>query len=265
MKHITSRDNPAFKRLRSLAEDVRTRREERASLIDGEHLLDAALDARWPIRQIVVCEDVVTSSVFGRLLGRVGKAGEEVSVLVLTASLFKQISPVMTPTGILAEIAIPSDEEGCLSHETDVLALAGVQDAGNLGSLLRTAVAAGIGQVWLDRQTTQAWSPKALRAGMGAQFRLCISENCDLLARFAVASHPVLVTSLAEGCVSLFEADLKGPAIWVFGAEGQGVPAALQARANMLIRIPMSTDIESLNVGAAAAVCLFEQLRQRQR
>jgi len=187
-----------------------------------------------------------------------GKTG----VLVMPPGLFNTLSPVTTPTGILAEIPLPEtlpapDANG------DVLALAGVQDAGNLGTLLRTAVAAGVTQIWLDRQTTQAWSPKALRAGMGAQFCLSIAENVDLAQRLASSERRVLVTSLETGSVSLYALDLRQPSVWVFGSEGQGVPAALQALAHDRVRIPMPGQIESLNVGAATAVCLFEQVRQR--
>lgn len=263
MKFISSRDNPGFKRLRTLLEDARTRRIERASIIDGEHLLQAALDADWPIRQLLLREDVLASAVVAGVLQRLKSVNPELPVLVMAPALFNALSPVLTPTGMLAEIALPSD----LPADTgagDVLALAGVQDAGNLGSLLRTAVAAGVTRVWLDAQTTQAWSPKALRAGMGAQFCLSIEEGCDLLPRLTGSARPVLVTSLGPDSVSLYALDLRQPNIWVFGAEGQGVPLALQAQARHRVRIPMPGKIESLNVGAAAAVCLFEQVRQRE-
>ncbi|GAB2904850.1 RNA methyltransferase [Uliginosibacterium flavum] len=263
MKFISSRDNPGFKRLRALLDDARMRRTERASIIDGEHLLQAALDADWPIRQLLLREDVLESAVVADVLQRLKNVDPELPVLVMAPALFNALSPVLTPTGMLAEIALPS----VLAEDSgagDVLALAGVQDAGNLGSLLRTAVAAGVTRVWLDAQTTQAWSPKALRAGMGAQFCLAIEEGCDLLPRLTGSSRPVLVTSLGPASVSLYALDLRQPNIWVFGAEGQGVPAVLQALAQHRVRIPMPGKIESLNVGAAAAVCLFEQVRQRE-
>ncbi|MEN3111546.1 TrmH family RNA methyltransferase [Uliginosibacterium paludis] len=263
MKLISSRDNPLFKHLRALLEDARARREEGASIIDGEHLLEAAIDAHWHIRRLIVQESVGAAAAERWLVAiqRQGLIAPE--VISFSDALFRQLSPVMTPTGFLAEIAVagPVPEE---LHDGDVLVLAGIQDAGNLGSLMRSAVAAGIRQVWLDRQCTQPWSPKALRAGMGAQFHLSIREGCDLPALLAADARPVAVTSLGQGCRDLYELDLRSPHLWVFGSEGQGVPAQIVSLADIKVRIPMAGNIESLNVGAAAAICLFEQLRQRQ-
>jgi RNA methyltransferase, TrmH family len=259
VKFISSRDNPAFKRLGRLAADARFRREEGATLIDGDHLIESALQTNWPLTRLVISEAVVESPLVTGLLERVGG----IEVLVFAAPLFKQISPVVTPTGVLAEIAVPTGPTLTASGTDDVLALAGVQDAGNLGSLLRTALAAGVRHIWLDAQTTQAWSPKAMRAGMGAQFSLYIEEGCRLEDRLQESSRRVLVTSLGAGCVSLYQLELRTPAIWVFGAEGQGVPVDIQSLASQRVRIPMAEPTESLNVGAACAVCLFEQARQR--
>ncbi|WP_018609733.1 TrmH family RNA methyltransferase [Uliginosibacterium gangwonense] len=261
MKFISSRDNPTFKHLRALNEDARYRREQRASVLDGDHLLLAALEAGWPLKRLVLREDVVDTALAQQILARTVQQPPE-EVLVFSAALFKVLSPVQTPTGLLAEIAVPADLQASALAQ-DVLALAGVQDAGNLGTLLRTAVAAGVREVWLDRHTTHAWSPKALRAGMGAQFQLRIVDACDLAASLAVCPLPSYVTSLGRRSESLYALDLRQPGIWVFGAEGQGVPAELIAQADHEVRIPMPGVIESLNVAAAAAVCLFEQVRQR--
>lgn len=263
MKLVSSRDNADFKHLRALAEDARRRRKEGATLIDGDNLLRAALDAGWPIRQLVLREDVLDSPEVSALRARLRAEAPGARELVLSEALFKAVSPVVTPTGLLAEIGI-SSEWPATDEDEDVLVLAGVQDAGNLGTLLRTAAAAGLRRVWLDRQCTQAWSPKAMRAGMGAQFCLAIEEDCELQPRLAACSERVLVTTLGDGAQPLYALDLVGaPNIWVFGSEGQGVPAELQALARRKVNIPMPGAVESLNVGAAVAVCLFEQLRQR--
>lgn len=262
MKFISSRDNPMFKRLRALSEDARARRDEQATLIDGDHLLQAALDAAWPVRRVLLREDVVDSPRLQALLPRLHGGGERLETLVLASALFNALSPVSTPSGILAEIPLQGPARP-LSPQDDVLLLAGVQDAGNLGSLLRSAVAAGCRQAWLDRQCAQAWSPKAMRAGMGAQFCINILESADLPKLLATDSRQTLATSLGAGCVSLYSLDLTGPNIWMFGSEGQGLPEELLALAQRRVRIPMPGQIESLNVGAAAAICLFEQVRQR--
>lgn len=270
MKFISSRDNPSFKHLRALAEEARYRRECAASLIDGDHLLSAALEADWPIQRLILREDVAEAPETQDFLRRLERATHPLQeVLVFAPALFKALSPVQTPTGLLAEIRLPQDPQDNSPAQVaqvaqDVLAIAGVQDVGNLGTMLRTAAAAGIREAWLDRQTTQAWSPKALRAGMGAQFQMRIVEACDLSAALAASGVPSYVTHLGEKSESLYALDLRAPAIWVFGAEGQGVPAELVARATHQVRIPMPGQIESLNVAAAVAVCVFEQVRQRQ-
>lgn len=264
MKFISSRDNPSFKHLRALAEEARYRRECAASLIDGDHLLSAALEADWPIQRLILREDVAEAPATLDFLRRAERGTHPLQeVLVFAPALFKALSPVQTPTGLLAEIGLPQDNAPTQAAQ-DVLAIAGVQDVGNLGTMLRTAAAAGIREAWLDRQTTQAWSPKALRAGMGAQFQMRIVEACDLSAALAASRVPSYVTHLGEKSENLYALDLRAPAIWVFGAEGQGVPAELITQATHQLRIPMPGQIESLNVAAAVAVCVFEQVRQRQ-
>lgn len=261
-KPISSRDNAAFKALRALGEDARARRRAQTCLIDGIHLLEAALDAGWQPIRVVVREDACTHNEIASLLKRLAQASQDLPCLLLSAALFRQLSPVDTPVGILAEIALPAPvmESGM----QDVLALAGVQDPGNLGSMLRTAAAAGVHQVWLGAGCVDPWSPKVLRAGMGAHFALNLTEGCDLQQRLRSTTLPKRVTALAKDSVSLYGLDLRAPQLWVFGAEGQGVPPDLIALADSRVRIPMPGRAESLNVAAAAAVCLFEQVRQRQ-
>lgn len=263
MKFITSRDNPAFKHLRALLEDSRARREAHATLIDGEHLLQAAIEAAWPVKRLILSDALAESTELAVWLAEFTRRGLQApEVLFFSEALFRQLSPVTTPTGILAEITLDGPDQQA-GKEHDVLVLAGVQDAGNLGTLMRSAVAAGVRQVWLDRQCAQPWSPKALRAGMGAQFHLAMTEACDLAGMLSADERQVVVTSLGAQSISLYELDLCQPTIWVFGSEGQGVPAALLELADRQVCIPMPGTIESLNVGAAAAICLFEQVRQR--
>lgn len=259
---VSSRDNPAFKALRALGDDARARRRACACLIDGVHLLEAALDAGWRVSRVAVCEDARSQTEIVALLQRLALAPERPPCLLMPAALFRQLSPVDSPVGILAELALPDAQPA--SDSQDVVALAGVQDPGNLGSMLRTAAAAGVHQVWLSNGCVDPWSPKVLRAGMGAHFALNIEQGCDLAQRLAATRLPRRVTALAADSVSLYALDLHSPQLWVFGAEGQGVPAELMALADSRVRIPMPGCAESLNVGAAAAVCLFEQVRQRQ-
>ncbi|MFT4171122.1 MAG: RNA methyltransferase [Rhodocyclaceae bacterium] len=258
MKQITSRDNPAFKRLRALSEDARARREAAATLLDGAHLLTVALDHGCELPCVVVTPDSRSKPEIAVLLARPELARAQ--LLEMPAALLRALSPVEHPSGVVAELRIPAAP---IADTGDVLVLAGVQDTGNLGTLLRTAAAAGIRRAWLSAECTQAWSPKALRAGMGAQFFMDIEERVALAERLAGFSGQIIATALSEKTVPLYALDLRPDTAWIFGSEGQGVPPALQAQAQILTGIPMPGGMESLNVAAAAAVCLFEQVRQR--
>ena len=185
-----------------------------------------------------------------------------VTSLQLPDALFAPLSQVEHGVPLLFVVDTPTWLHPELK-ESAVL-LDGVQDPGNLGSILRSAAAAGITDVFCGLGTAAAWSPKVLRAGMGAHFVLNIAENIDLAALLQTAQVPVLATS-SHTDVSLFDADLSQPLAWLFGNEGQGVAPALLSASDLRIAIPHLGQIESLNVAACAAVCLFEQLRQRIR
>jgi TrmH family RNA methyltransferase len=259
LKPLASRDNPFVKRLHALAHSARERRKLDETVLDGAHLVESALAAGVPLRALVVSETGLLREEHRRLLAA---ASAEVPRYRLGDALFAHVSPVDSPSGLLATIAMPASVPIDLA-DASLIVLDGVQDPGNLGSLLRTAAAAGILHALLGEGCAQAWSPRALRAGMGAQFVVCIEEGCALLARLERYRGRCLATALREDARPLYELDLNGPVAWLFGAEGQGLSPALLARADRCVTIPMAAGIESLNVAAAAAVCLFEQARQR--
>ncbi len=254
MKHIQSRDNPFYKQLRRLADSGRERRKTGMTLLDGLHLVAAWESAFGPLEPLIVSESALSGGEIADYL-----AGREVTVL--SDALMRELGIVDTPSGLLAMAPIPHGHTA-VDLDQDMVLLDGVQDPGNLGSLLRTAQASGVRQLVLSAACASAWSPKVLRAGQGAHFALRIIEQADLSAVMQAYRGTTLVTCL-EGASSLYEAQWQGPLAWVFGAEGQGVSPALIALAQHKIRIPMPGGIESLNVGAAAAVCLFEALRRR--
>lgn len=259
MKSITSRDNPAVKHLHGLAHNARDRRKAGETLFDGPHLIGAALDAGWPLKRLVVSESGYARAEIRSLLER---APATIPALKLDDSLVAHVSPVDTPTGILAVADIPPAAPAPAAGASLVV-LDGVQDPGNLGTILRTAAAAGVEDVVLTGGCAQPWSPRTLRAGMGAHFHLRIHECTDLAGLLAAYPGAVLATALDARAKSLYETDLRGPVAWLFGAEGQGLSEAAKALATGTVLIPMAAGIESLNVAAAAAVCLFEQRRQR--
>lgn len=255
---ISSRDNPRLKSLHALAHSGRERRKTGLSLLDGEHLVEAALTAGCKLDCLVVSEEAEARPGLAVLLRQAGDCPR----LVLKEALFAYVSPVDSPSGILAVFAVPPAPARALGADS-VVVLEGVQDAGNLGTILRTAAAAGVPQVVLSPGCAQAWSPRVLRAGMGAHFHLEIFEQAAPLAVLADFPGQVLATALGPGERDLFDVDLRGPTAWLFGAEGQGLSPELLARADVRIRIPMPGAVESLNVGSAAAICVYEQLRQR--
>ena len=256
MKTIVSRENPLFKTLRRLAELPRERRRSRQTLLDGPHLVGAALDAGCSLRHLLLNPAARANVEIGALLARV--AGVE--PVELAPALLAELSPVASPVGVVACIEVPRADPAPAGDFW--LVLEDLQDPGNLGSMLRSAAAAGVSDVWLSPGSAEAWSPKALRGGMGAQFRLRIHEAADLAAVLAGFSGTVLATVPSAGA-SLFEQDLRGPLALLVGNEGAGLSAELVGLADRPVRIPMPGGAESLNAAAAAAVVLFECVRQR--
>jgi len=259
LKHITSRDNPTVKRLHGLAHSARDRRSHGQTLLDGPHLVRAALDVRHPLRELVVSDHGLTREEISLLVGRC----QDVSILHLSDSLFAHVSPVDTPSGVMAVIDLPDHSSTGRAFDGSLLVLDGIQDAGNLGTILRTAAAAGIPDVLLSAGCAQAWSPRVLRAGMGGHFCLRIHEGVDIAEALKGYRGSVLATGLGRGARELYDYDLRGPVAWLFGSEGGGLSTEVAALAQGMVIIPMAEGVESLNVGAAAAICLFEQMRQR--
>jgi TrmH family RNA methyltransferase len=253
VKHIASRDNPFYKQLRKLAGSGRERRREGRMLLDGVHLVEACELACGPVETLVVAASALDGGEVARFV-----AGREITVIA--DALMRDLGLVESPSGLVAIAGLPVPV--AVDPEKDAILLDGVQDPGNVGTLLRTAAAAGIGQALLGPGCAAAWSPKVLRAGQGAHFAMNVVEDADLAGFVAGYRGTVAATCLDEA-QSLYAADLAGPLAWIFGSEGQGVQPGLLAAATLRLRIPMPGMVESLNVAAAAAVCLFEMVRQR--
>jgi RNA methyltransferase, TrmH family len=166
--------------------------------------------------------------------------------------VFGAIADARTPPGVAAEIAIPE-----LRRDGAPVFLEAVQDAGNVGAIIRCAAAFGAGEVVLDRQCADPWSPKVLRGGQGGHFFLGIRQVEDLAATAGTCRGRLMCT-VARGGRPLRSADLSGEIAWAFGAEGAGLSDELLAHAAERITIAMAPGAESLNVGATAAICLYE-------
>jgi TrmH family RNA methyltransferase len=254
-QQITSPDNPRFRALLKLQQSSRERRKAGRSLLDGVHLVSAYLEHVGRPEEIVVSSSGLESTEIAGVLARGG-----VEPLVLADGLFRELSGVTTPTGIVAVVqtprsaALPDVPGACVVLED-------LQDPGNLGSILRSAAAADVREIYLSPRCVHAWSPRVLRAGMGAHFALRIHEQVDL--HVLVSRHPGRVFATArEGDQPVYAADLRGSVALLFGNEGAGLSEELTSIAHATIHIPMPGAAESLNVAAAAAVCLFERVRQ---
>jgi TrmH family RNA methyltransferase len=258
MKSIRSSDNPFFKELVKLAGSARQRSNAGQTLLDGAHLLAAYLDSGLTPQHIMLNAAALHDDEIAALLKRAG----DVPVMQLDDKLFAKLSELKTPTGILALIQIPHPAEPVAAARFALL-LEKIQDPGNLGSMLRSAAAAGCDAVFLSKGCADAWSPKALRAAMGGHFALRIYEQQDLPDVAQAFPGTLLATSL-QAKRSLYDCNLRGNAAFLIGNEGAGLSADLLKHATQTITIPMPGKAESLNAAAAAAICLFEAVRQRQ-
>ncbi len=257
MKFIQSRDNTFYKELTKLAGSARQRGRENQTLLDGAHLLAAYLDSGSRPTHIMVNNAALGDAEVEALLER----ATGIPVTQLDDSLFAALSDLKTPTGILTLIDLPQSA-ATISDSHFALFLEDIQDPGNLGSMLRSAAAAGCDAVFLSGGCADAWSPKVLRAAMGGHFLLNIHERQDLPA-VAKAFPGMLLAAALRATHNLYDCDLRGKVAFLVGNEGAGLSAELLQLATQTMTIPMPGRVESLNAAAATAICLFEAVRQR--
>jgi len=252
---IRSRDNPSLVQIRRALRDPGAYRRDGAPLwLEGDHLLRACLARGWALQQVLMAESAWARAEWREL------AAQAQRLLLLPDALFKELSTLESPASIGALVERPPSPP--LRGDVPTVLLDRVQDAGNVGSILRSAAALGVPQVVALKGTAALWSPKVLRAGMGAHFALQLHEGLELDALQALTLPWVATSSHATAL--LHRCTLPQPCAWVFGHEGQGVAAELLARCAMSLRIAQPGGEESLNVAAAAAICLHESLRQRE-
>ena len=247
--HITSRDNPLLKELRKLSLEPTAYRKVGRVWLEGDHLCRAALQHGWVPAMGVFAQSHWLST--PRELTRAA-----VKTCTVADPLFALLSTLESPAtmGFVIDLPLPV----AVQPRVPTLILDRVQDAGNVGSILRSAAAFGVRQVLALKGTAALWSPKVLRAGMGAHFALNLHEGLAvdaLLTDLDRLGLPLVVTSSHQGQL-LHQQSLPQPCAWVMGHEGQGVCEALMQRAALAVRIGQPGGEESLNVAAAAAICL---------
>lgn len=257
MKAISSRDNAAYKEVARLFSSGQARRKHGVSLLDGAHLVAAFLDSGRSAASVMVNAAGLADPEIAALVARAAPA----HVSLLSDSLFKSVSTVDSPTGILALVETPRGKPAPRDARLTLL-LEEIQDPGNVGTLLRSAAAAGAGCAMLSPGCAFAWSPKVLRAGMGAHFALEIVEDADLGAWIS-AYRGTSIALTGRAAQSLYDLDLAKPCALLVGNEGAGLSPALEKAATVRVKIPMPGRVESLNAGTAGSIALFECVRQR--
>jgi RNA methyltransferase, TrmH family len=259
---ISSTDNPIYRRLKQLATSPRACRDAHRTLIEGVHLLQAAFDARVTIHTLVL-RGAEQSAEALALVPR-AEAQSKAKLIELAPALYDKISPVEHGAGVLAEIKFETPPWPRQIVD-DAVYLDNVQDPGNVGTLLRTAAAAGVRHAIAGAGCAFLWSSKVMRAAMGAHFVLELHEQIPPQAVRDAFVGEVLAADAIYG-EQIFEADWgANPTLWLFGGEGQGLSAEALAIADLRLYVPINASVESLNVAAAAAVCLFEQKRRRHK
>ncbi|HUP97463.1 MAG TPA: RNA methyltransferase [Usitatibacter sp.] len=240
-----------------LVSSASERKKSGLCVLDGPHLLAAFLDSGGKPEEVMLSRTGAADPEIDQLVRRSNPA----RVILLADALYEALSTVESPTGVIAAVKPAASREPSATANL-VLLLEDIQDPGNVGTLLRSAAAAGADHVLLSPACAFAWSPKVLRAAMGAHFALNVVERADLGAYLA-AFRGTSIALAGGGGRSLYELDLRGPVAFLVGNEGAGLSAALLSAAKVQARIPISGRIESLNAAAAGAIALFEASRQR--
>lgn len=256
MRHIQSKDNPLYKQLLRSSQGKKVDGKLLVWL-EGIHLSQAWLDAGYEVVSAVFdAERLTQQPELQHLLQRL----DERLCLSVSPNLMRQLSSVEQGQGV-GLVVRPPDKPTVQTMTQSCVYLDRIQDPGNVGTLLRTMAAAGVMHAFLSPGCAWAWSQKVLRSAQGAHFALQIHEQVDPTHFMQVVQIPLYATAL-EQAQPLYALDLTQPIAWVFGNEGQGVHADLLNQAQQRVFIPQVEHVESLNVAAAAAVCLFEQRRQ---
>jgi RNA methyltransferase, TrmH family len=249
---IASAQNPLVQRLRKLIGDAGAYRRWGQCWLEGEHLV-AAAQVRGQTASVVV---MAQSALLRGDLQRWALAADD--VVTLPDALWSSLATVPAAQGIAWVLPLP--EVTPIDPTLPTVVLDRLQDAGNVGSILRSAAALGAAQLVALKGTAGLWSPKVLRAGMGAHWALRLHEGLD---ETEVLAQPwALVSTSSHGGELLHQAALPAPCAWVFGNEGQGVSPALLAGCRLRVAIPQPGGEESLNAAAAAAICLYETMRR---
>lgn len=258
MQIISSKDNELVKHIKKL-KDKKYRDESNEYIIEGVKLIEEAVKEKAKIKKVIICEDTTrTYEIPTNIMYEIAKY----ECIYVTEKIFTQISDVKAPQGILAII-----EKGCKQGQIDysediIIALDGIQDPGNLGTILRTVDSANLKQIIVSADTADCYNPKVVRSTMGAIFRVNIIETAELettLKEIKKHKFDVIVTSL-DTERSIYDIKYNKKVI-VIGNEANGVSKEIQEMADTKVKIPMLGKTESLNASVATAIIVYEYVR----
>ena len=256
---VESRNNERLRDVARLATSSHERRKSGRCVLEGLHLIDVYCQRVGLPQTLVVLDEALARREVADLVARVPAS----RTIVVRRALFSQLASL--PADVSALAVVPAPVTRVSEPGRFCLLLEDVQDPGNVGTMIRTAAAAGVDQVLLSRDCAFAWAPKALRAGQGAHFLTTVIERVDLghwIDAFRAAGGRAFATVVTDA-TSVYRADLRGRVAIAIGREGSGLSPALSQACDARIAIPMASGSESLNAAAAAAVVLFEAVRQR--
>ena len=260
MQIITSKDNELIKKIKKLKEK-KFRDEENVYLVEGTKMLKEAIDEKANIHTIVVCEECIKDNTIEKeLLYEIAKY----ECIYVTEKVFKSITDVTNPQGVLAVIEKKNNSNNINFDEDIIIILDGIQDPGNLGTILRTVDSIGVKQIIVSKDTVDSYNPKVVRSTMGASFRINVIETenlIDTIKEIQKNGYEVIATSL-ETNNSIYDIDFMKKAI-IIGNEANGISKEVQDVSDIKVKIPMLGKTESLNAGVAAGIMMYEYVRKK--
>jgi TrmH family RNA methyltransferase len=255
---ILSPHNTRIKLIRALSGRPKERREAGSFLAEGVRLVEDAHTAGWPFMYVLYSTEI--SNRGKKLIEELTGSGVEVEEVA--PSILRSVTETESSQGVVAVLKLPDDNQVGIPSLNFVLIPDQIRDPGNLGTLIRSAAAAGAQAVFIPPETTDPFAPKVVRAGMGAHFRIAIFslDWSEIQARLSGLS---VYVAGAEGQTTCWAADFRQPLALIVGGEAEGASNPARVLANSVINIPMPGKIESLNAGVAGAILMFEVVRQR--
>lgn len=262
MQVITSKDNETIKNIKKL-KDKKFRNEAGVYVIEGIKMIKEAIEEKTSIKKIVICEECLKA---GDLEQKILYEIAKYDCIYVNSKVYNSLTDVVAPQGILAVIAKPNKDTKINYDQDIILALDGIQDPGNLGTILRTADSVNLKQILVTKNTADAYNPKVVRSTMGAILRIKIIETEDLAKTLKEAKKnkfKIVATSLDTND-SIYDISYNKKVI-VIGNEANGVSKEIQELADNRVKIPMLGKTESLNASVATGIMLYEYVRQKIR